>query len=197
MRTPVQIKICGLTRREDVENAIKYGADYLGFVLVPSSPRFVPRVCRRELISGLPEKVKTVAVVADLNDEAELAEIRELFDIIQFHGQENPEHISGPGEWKAVTAKLNIDVLEHCRADCLVIDSDRGGGSGHCCDWDFAARMAEKRKIILAGGLTPENVSGAIEKVHSWGVDVSSGVEISPGIKSEEKIRKFISEIKK
>ena len=194
MRTPVKVKICGLTRREDVECAAAAGADYVGFVLVPSSKRFVPPESRRELVADLPAGVKSVAVVADPSEE-ELLGIRKLFDIIQFHGHEQPDEVIGKRGWKAFPAGTALATFARYRVEHFVIDSDCGG-SGRCCDWHRAALAAERYEILLAGGLTPENVAEAIRQVNPWGVDVSGGVELSPGIKSSEKIQRFIEEAK-
>lgn len=194
MRIPVKVKICGLTRREDVEFAAKSGADYLGFVLVPWSKRYVPSERWRSLTRELPAQVKCVAVVADPALE-DLAKIREVFDIIQFHGSETPEVANGSRSWKAMTRECEFETMKLFDVEHFVIDFPLGG-SGRCCNWDLAAAAARKYEILLAGGLTPENVAEAVRKVAPWGVDVSSGVEISPGIKSKEKLLNFIKEAK-
>ena len=188
------MKICGLTRREDVECAVAAGADYLGFVLVPGSRRFVPPELRRELVADLPENVRSVAVVADPMAD-ELSEIRKFFDLIQFHGQEPPAVANGERSWKALPAGTEFETFARYRVEHFVVDSDCGG-SGRCCDWHSAALAAEQYEILLAGGLTPENVADAVRQVKPWGVDVAGGVELSPGIKSAEKIQRFIKEAK-
>ena len=194
MRTSVKVKICGLTRRCDVECAVAAGADYVGFVLVPSSKRFVPPERRRELIADLPASVRSVAVVADPTEQ-EVSEIRKLFDIIQFHGHEPPSVADGAHSWKALPASTAPERFFEYRVEHFVVDSDCGG-SGRCCDWHRAALASERYEILLAGGLSPENVADAIRQVKPWGVDVSGGVELSPGIKSREKIQHFIEEAK-
>ena len=194
MRTPVKVKICGLTRREDVESAVAAGADYLRFVLVPESKRFVPPERRRALVADLPAEVKSFAVVADPTED-ELSEIRKLFDIIQFHGHEPPDLADGERSWKALPASAAPAEFARYRVGHFVVDSERGG-SGQCCDWRLAARAAERYEILLAGGLSPGNVAEAVRQVNPWGVDVAGGVELSPGIKSAEKIQLFIKEAK-
>lgn len=189
------MKICGLTRREDVELAVGLGADYLGFVLVPASKRYVPPERWRNLTENLPEHVKRVAVIADPREE-ELVELRKLFDIIQFHGKESPCFAGGEGSWKALSPEIGLERFEQYDVEHFVVDS-ANGGSGCCCDWEFAALAAERYEILLAGGLTPENVAEALRRVKPWGVDVAGGVESSPGIKSEEKMERFIKEAKK
>lgn len=192
MRTPVKVKICGLTRREDVELAVELGADYVGFVLVPASKRFVAPDRWRGLTERLPEHVRRVAVVADPSEE-ELEEIRTMFDIIQFHGSEPPELARGRGCWKALHLERDAGKMELFEVEHFVVDS-AAGGSGVRCDWSLAAEAAKKYEILLAGGLTPDNVAEAIRQVKPWGVDVAGGVEAAPGIKSKEKLMRFMKE---
>ena len=192
MRTPVKVKICGLPRREDVELAVELGADYVGFVLVPASKRFVSSDRWHGLTENLPERVRSVAVVAGPSEE-ELAEIRNVFDIVQFHGSEPPETANGRGSWKALHLERDAGKLESYRVEHFVIDS-AAGGSGLRCDWELAAEAAKRYEILLAGGLTPDNVAEAIRRVKPWGVDVSGGVEAAPGIKSKEKMVRFMKE---
>ncbi len=182
MRT-AQVKICGLTRREDVELAVSLGADYVGFVLVPQSKRYVPRERWRELTKDLP--VKTVAVVTDPVPGAE-----EFFDLVQYHGEAFEKG------WKALHLRSEADLkkLDLYRAERFVIDS-AGGGSGVCCDWRLAALAARKYPVMLAGGLTPANVAEAVRIVVPLGVDVAGGVESAPGIKSEEKMKLFFKKL--
>jgi len=189
------VKICGLTRRGDVELAVELGADFLGFVLVPSSKRFVSPDRWRSLTEGLPGHVRTVAVVADPS-EAELVEIRKVFNIIRFHGAEPPELGRGKGCWKALCLERDYGKMEAYDVEHFVVDSS-AGGSGRCCDWSLAAEAAKKFEILLAGGLTPENVAEAVRRVKPWGVDVAGGVESSPGIKSKEKLVNFMKEARK
>ena len=188
------MKICGLTRREDVESAVEAGADYLGFVLVPESKRYVPPERWRSLTEGVPERVKCVAVVSDPARE-EVAEIWNIFDIIQFHGSETPELAHGNNCWKALHLEHGFERMKQFDVEHFVIDA-AAGGSGRRCDWNLAAAAAKEHEILLAGGLTPENVAEAVRRVGPWGVDVSGGVESSPGIKSKEKLLKFIKEAK-
>ena len=152
MRTPVEVKICGLTRRCDVELAAELGAGYVGFVLVPASPRCVPVERLRELTGGLPAGVKRVGVFADADRETILRAAEGNFDIIQLHGDRR-------------------------------------------CDWSLAAQAARRWRIMLAGGLSPENIREAIQTVHPVGVDLSSSLETAPGIKSEEKMKTLFKEI--
>ncbi|MDR0932754.1 MAG: phosphoribosylanthranilate isomerase [Victivallales bacterium] len=195
MQTAVKVKICGLTRREDVELAIELGADYLGFVLIPSSKRYVTLAQSRDLTANVPLKVKTVAVVANPSS-AELNEIRDIFNIVQFHSDESSEIAQGANSWKALSSCTDSTKFDEYKVGRFVVDS-AVGGSGICCDWNIAAEVAKRYKILLAGGLSPENIAEAIRAVRPWGVDVAGGVESSPGIKSKEKMVRFIKEAKK
>jgi len=186
------VKICGLTRREDVELAVELGADYVGFVLAPASKRFVTPDRWRGLTGHLPEHVRRVAVVVNPSEE-ELAEIRKVFDIVQFHGSEPPEAAHGKASWKALHLERDAGKMESYEVEHFVVDS-AAGGSGVRCDWSLAAEAAKKYEILLAGGLTPENVADAIRRVNPWGVDVAGGVEAAPGIKSKEKLMRFMKE---
>ncbi|MPM72087.1 N-(5'-phosphoribosyl)anthranilate isomerase [bioreactor metagenome] len=192
MRTPVKVKICGLTRREDVELAAGLGADFLGFVLAPASKRYVPPERWRSLTENLPGHIRRVAVVVDPAPET-LAEIRKVFDVIQFHGSEPPELARGAGSWKALHLEREFGKLKEYDVEHFIIDSATGG-SGVRCDWRTAAEAAKEYEILLAGGLTPDNVAEAIRQVKPWGVDVSGGVEAAPGIKSKEKLIRFMKE---
>ncbi len=192
MRTPVKIKICGLTRREDVELAAELGADYLGFILAPASKRFVPPGRWRELTRGLPGHIQRVAVVVNPSPK-EILEIRKHFDIIQFHGSEPMEIATGKQSWKALHLEHELEKLKQYDVEHFIIDS-AAGGSGMTCDWRLAAEAAKEYEILLAGGLTPENVADAIRQVNPWGVDVAGGVEASPGVKSTEKLIRFMKE---
>ncbi len=198
MRTCCEIKICGLTRRRDVELAVELGAAAVGFVLVPASPRFVPPERLAELVCHLPPGVKRVGVFAD----APAAEIRrlvpELLDVAQLHGAEPAAFAAGLGVpvWKAFHLCRSADLVlpEGYPAERLLLDA-ASGGSGRTCDWSLAAAAAKRWRVMLAGGLCRENIRRAIETVHPFGVDLSSALEESPGMKSERKMREFFKEI--
>ncbi|MBX3117753.1 MAG: phosphoribosylanthranilate isomerase [Fimbriimonadaceae bacterium] len=192
----VEVKICGLRTREDAEFARDCGADYLGFVFEPSSPRcFGDPSQIPDWISEL--AAKKVAVFGVCN----LAHLPKGFDIVQ-----SVEWLSSPqSRWQAVRLKPQNtvqEVLESASgAQKLLIDAYHQGafgGTGHRADWDLAARIVTQSSIPvgLAGGLSPENVAEAINAVRPHFVDVSSGVESSPGIKDREKLRAFIKAAK-
>ncbi len=198
MRTPVEVKICGLTRRCDVELAAELGAGYVGFVLVPASPRCVPVERLRELTGGLPAGVKRVGVFADADRETILRAAEGNFDIIQLHGEESPEFAASLPYpvWKAVRAVAGTELapLAEWKVERFLFDA-ASGGSGRRCDWSLAAQAARRWRIMLAGGLSPENIREAIQTVHPVGVDLSSSLETAPGIKSEEKMKTLFEEI--
>lgn len=198
MRTPVEVKICGLTRRCDVELAAELGAGYVGFVMVSASPRCVPVERLRELTGGLPSGVKRVGVFADADRETILRAAEGNFDIIQLHGNETREFAASLPYpvWKAVraVAGTGLEPLEEWPVDRFLFDAATGG-SGRRCDWSLAARAARRWRIMLAGGLSPENIREAIRTVHPAGVDLSSSLETAPGIKSEETMRALFKEI--
>lgn len=196
MSTSLQIKVCGLTRRCDVELAAALGAGYLGFVQVPSSPRYVPIERLAELTHGLP--VKRVGVFVDAGRDEILRRAEGNFDIIQLHGEESPEFAASLGlpVWKAVrvTSEADFESMERFEVEHFLLDS-RNGGSGHTCDWNLAAQAARRWRIWLAGGLGPTNLRRAVEMVNPWGVDAASSLESAPGFKDEIRMRQFFKEI--
>jgi len=207
-KSPAAPKICGITSREDALAAIKAGAGALGFNFYPPSPRSV--LCAdlgwiQELGKSFPETARIAVVV---NPEADmLKKLRDAacFDAIQFHGNEPPDFCTTEGflfpYWiKAlrIGKAEDLDLATNFNTPYLLLDASvpgSYGGSGQALDWGLAARFVRDqpdRRVILAGGLTPGNVTTAVAHVHPHAVDVASGVEASPGKKDQEKIRKFI-----
>lgn len=200
----MKIKICGITSAEDAEIAVKAGADALGFVMYPQSPRWVEPAVARSIIAGLPPFVLAVGVF--VNEEVE--KIRALMDecgfaLAQLHGDESVRYCRNLGRpvLKAVRLKDRSTVLAltefqglaNVRGVLIDAFSDRAyGGTGKMVDWTLALEAAQSTPIILAGGLTPVNVAEAIAHVRPYGVDVSSGVERSPGKKDPDKVNAFI-----
>lgn len=191
----VKLKICGLTREEDVRTAISVGADYLGFIFHPGSPRYVVPDRVEKLLRLVPPAVGRVGVFVNLPPETVMM-IMERYglDIAQLHGDESPETASAIGAervWKAMTLCCPGDVERAAKfpAAAIVADSrtaDAYGGTGRIADWQLAARAARCVKLILAGGLSPANVADAIRQVVPFAVDVNSGVESAPGVKDPE-----------
>ncbi len=200
----MKIKICGITSPEDAEVAVAAGADALGFVMYRKSPRWVEPAVARSIIAGLPPFVLPIGVF--VNEEVE--RVRALMDecglvLAQLHGGESAVYCQNLGRpaLKALRLKDRGTFLAlaefHGRANVrgVLIDafSDQAyGGTGQTVDWTLAEEAARSTPIILAGGLTPENVAGAIQMVRPYGVDVSSGVELSPGKKDPAKVKAFI-----
>lgn len=195
-----QVKICGITNLEDALHAIACGADALGFVFFPGSPRFVDPDRARQIIAELPPFVTTVGLF--VNEPP--ARIREMVDFcglntVQLHGDEEPDQCCYPPcrVIKALRLKAEMDesFFASFPSSALLLDAyvpDKFGGTGHRCDWEKAAAVATSHRVILAGGLTPDNVAEAVQQVHPYGVDVSSGVEEKPGKKDPEKVARFI-----
>lgn len=196
------VKICGVTRPGDVESAVAAGADAVGFVLYERSPRFVPLERLRELTALVPPGVLRVGVVVNAPLQRVLrAAAAGGLDVIQFHGDESDALLAGFAAarvWRAVRLEsgANVEAAARCPAERLVVDAGDGalrGGTGKVCDWSLAAELARRRPVLLAGGLTPANVAGAVRQVRPWGVDVSSGVEAAPGVKDSDLVREFVA----
>ena len=193
------VKICGITRPEDAEAAARFGASYVGFVLWPKSPRAASLDVVRQIVPTLPESVTPVGVFVDptpqqINDAA-AAGIR----IAQVHSSATLDlsSISIPVIRAVHLAADRKDGIEPDVADELILldahDPVKHGGTGTTVDWKRAQLVAQARRVILAGGLTPFNVRKAIEEVRPYAVDVASGVESSPGIKDHGLLRAFIA----
>jgi len=209
-RTPAAPKICGITREEDALLAIGAGAGALGFNFHPSSPRALPEGADISWISRLKSAFPATALVAVVVNPGDglLGRLREAryFDAVQFHGDETPEFCEAEGSlfpyWiKAlrVRSRSDLDAAAPFRTPWLLLDASvpgAYGGTGHSVDWGLASSFVSGhpgRRVILAGGLTPENVAGAISRVRPHAVDVASGVESFPGVKDPEKVAMFLS----
>ncbi|BCU07283.1 N-(5'-phosphoribosyl)anthranilate isomerase [Allochromatium tepidum] len=200
-----RVKICGLTRVSDIAAVVAAGADAVGFVFHPASPRAVTPEQAAGLCRALPPFVTAVGLFVDASVETIEATLEQVpLDLLQFHGNESPEFCAGFGRrWiKALRMRPGIDpAAERERfagADGLLLDAyepGRAGGTGQCFDW---ARIPPDiaPEILLAGGLTPENVAEAIERVRPYGVDVSGGVEAARGLKEPELIFAFMQGVR-
>jgi phosphoribosylanthranilate isomerase len=201
----VHVKICGITSLEDARAAIDAGTDALGFVFYPPSPRYVTPEQAERIIQRLPPFVTTVGLFVDLaldivNDTA----ARCGLDRIQLHGRETPEfcaQVTRP-VIKAFRVK-NTESLAHLsayRVSAYLLDAyvegALPGGTGASFSWELAAQAKPYGPVILAGGLTPENIEAAIAQIRPYGVDVSTGVEHAPGIKDRQKVCDFITRAK-
>lgn len=202
---PVQVKICGMTNAADALAAVQAGADALGFVFYEPSPRYVSPRTAAEIIRGLPPQVVKVGVFVNAPDDLVLQAISTCgLHILQFHGDETPEQCGRYGlmSMKAfrVSGPESLAALEAYPTDAWLLDAytpGKPGGTGEVFNWDLAIEAQKLgRPIFLAGGLRPQNVAEAVRRVRPYGVDVSSGVEASPGKKDPAKLREFIQNAK-
>jgi phosphoribosylanthranilate isomerase len=202
----IRIKICGLTRARDVACACRIGADALGFVCYERSPRFVPPLRLASLARELAPFVKPVLLFVD----AAPGQIEESLNLVpdamlQFHGTESHRECAGFGRpyLRAVAMSEGVDLLDwekrYPTAAALLADAPSAafGGSGRTFDWSrLPAAEQRGRPLILAGGLDASNVAAAIRAARPYGVDVSSGVETERGIKSESRMREFVTAVR-
>jgi phosphoribosylanthranilate isomerase len=201
----VRVKICGITRPEDLQAACEAGADALGFVFYAKSPRHLQIDVAARLVARVPPFVQAVGLFVDADPayvESVLSAVP--LDLLQFHGDETAAECARYGRpWvKAVRVHADTNLLK-CAAD---FDGARGllldafvpgvpGGTGERFDWDLIPDSLPM-PVVLSGGLTPENVAEAVQRVRPWAVDVSSGVEVAKGIKDAQKIAQFIARAK-
>jgi phosphoribosylanthranilate isomerase len=205
------VKICGIANLEDALVAIDAGADLLGFICYPPSPRYLPPEGIAAITSNIQHPICTVGVFVNESLES----VRQILDqtgldLAQIHGEESPDYVKKLGD-RAFKA-LRPTNLSEAQADAqrfaslgpdagpdLLVDAYHPhayGGTGHRADWAIAANLAPSCRLLLAGGLNPGNVAEAIVQVRPWGVDVSSGVEQEPGRKDHEAVRAFVTAAK-
>ncbi len=200
----VRVKVCGMTRSEDVAAAAELGVDAVGMVFYAKSPRNLSVERAQALVAGMPPFVTVTALFLDPEPEL-VHEVmgRTRIELLQFHGVEPPEFCRSFGRpyIKAVPMGSQVDLHEYARrhnqAAALLLDSHAAGqkgGTGKSFDWS-AIERPDGLPLILAGGLKPENVATAIRLVRPYGVDVASGVESAPGIKDREKMAAFVHEV--
>jgi phosphoribosylanthranilate isomerase len=199
-----RIKICGITRPGDAVAAAQAGADAIGLVFYPPSPRFLNVERAREVRDALPPFVQAVALFVN-PDAAQVAQVigRVHPALLQFHGEESPEFCAqfGLPFLKACRVAQGVDLLKYLRpfwaASGWLLDAhvEEYGGVGASFDWSLVPAALE-RPLVLSGGLTQGNVATAVRRVRPWAVDVSSGVETSKGIKDAAKIAAFIAEVR-
>jgi phosphoribosylanthranilate isomerase len=198
------VKICGITRLEDARAAVKAGANALGFVFWPESRRFIDPYRARAIVSMLPPFVAAVGVF--VNQPAEyVSSVASLVRLgaVQLHGDETVPYSADLGRAviKAVAVGEQAPAVDlwpsHVTLLLDVHDPVRRGGTGRLVDWSAAAAIAATRRVILAGGLEPGNVAEAIDRVRPFGIDVSSGVERSPGVKDHERIEALFEAVQR
>jgi len=203
--TPTRIKICGITRPEDAALAIRSGADALGLVFYPESPRAVSVAQARRIAAVVPPFVTLVALFVDASRETISSVLQEVpIGMIQFHGNETPAFCGAFRlPWmKAIRVREGLDVSAACRpyrdASGVLLDAWQDGvpgGTGQTFDWQ-QAEAALPLPVVLAGGLNAGNVAEAINTLRPWAVDVSGGVESSPGVKDGNRIEQFIAAVR-
>ena len=195
------VKICGITNEEDGLLAVAMGADAVGFVFAPSTRQIAPAVAR-DIARRLPPEVLTVGVFRDETPQRVVEIVHTAgLKAAQLHGHEAP----GEAAWvrKRVGFVIQafaagdrmLEKVHDYQVDAVMIDGV-SPGSGKVFDWTLAESLPLDRKVILAGGLTPDNVGEAIERIHPWGVDVSTGVEAAPGRKDAIKVMRFVNAAK-
>jgi phosphoribosylanthranilate isomerase len=201
----IRIKICGITRAEDALKAAELGVDAIGFVFHLPSPRYIEPAAAAAIIDKLPGFLTTVGVFVDLEQE----QVRRIaseahLDRLQLCGSESPEYCSSLGlRWiKAFRLKTREDIkllAPYGSGRDFLLDSyleGVPGGTGETFNWEWAKEAGKYGRIILAGGLTPDNVARAIRAAMPAGVDVSSGVEKSPGVKDQAKMAAFVETVR-
>jgi len=202
-----KIKICGITNKIDAIEAARLDVDMLGFVFYKKSPRCVTPAIVRDIANELPGFVAKVGVFVD-EDKVSVEGTAEDagLDILQFHGDETPEYCSWfKGKYKVIKAfriksKDDLKSVNDYDVDYFLFDNydkDAKGGTGRTFDWKALAGFEFLKPFILSGGLTPANVEGAIMEIAPYGVDVSSGIEKSPGKKDLILMRKFVENVRR
>ena len=191
------VKICGVTSEEDALLAVAMGTDAVGFIFAPSPRQMAPGKVR-DIVPRLPPEILTVGVFKDATPDQVVQTVHACgLKAAQLSGHETPEATRAVRQRVGLVIKgmtpgdAALDRFDEFGADALMLDSPRPG-SGQVFDWSLADGIPLNRKVILAGGLTPENVADGIEAVKPWGVDVATGVESSPGRKDPTKLRAFI-----
>jgi phosphoribosylanthranilate isomerase len=197
----MRIKICGITNLDDAMAVVDYGADALGFVFFEQSPRFVTHKKAATIIKKLPPCITTVGVFVNQDPEQIVKTVSMTgIDVVQLHGNESPEGFASSRRIiKAIRVKSleSLDPLIHFKdwVSAFLLDTytpDIFGGTGQIFNWDIAVEAKQFGRIILAGGLTPDNIAEAVRWVRPYGIDVSSGVESDKGKKDYKKLKLFI-----
>ncbi len=201
----IKIKICGITNLDDAMAAADAGADALGFNFYKKSPRYIEPEKAAEIIAQLPPFILPVAIfVNEREDRIREVLAKTCMQGVQFHGDETPEFCQRFGNRviKAfqVKDKESLKTMAHYRVAAYLLDSYRDGlrgGTGTTFDWHLAIVAKTFGRIILAGGLNPENVAEAVKLVQPYGIDVAGGVEKEKGVKDHAKLKKFITEVRR
>jgi phosphoribosylanthranilate isomerase len=200
-----QVKICGITNKEDALCVAKCGAAALGFIFYPPSPRYIKPEDARNIISALPNEIVKVGVFVNEKNE-EIKRVMEYcaLDMIQLHGDESPEYcrdFPSAQVIKAVELKNEADFVyaKSYHVGAILVDSRHAGlygGTGKKANWDLACRIKEKKPLILSGGINKDNVSQALKEVAPHALDINSGVESEPGRKDHAKLAQIFEIIR-
>ncbi len=202
----MKIKVCGVSNMADAVEISRAGADFIGVIFVPESPRRIG-FAQAKALSGAKMSARLVGVFADAPVDDVLRAVDECgLYAVQLHGSENAGYIravgrSGARVWKTVwlSSRGDVSAAADIGCDMLVVDAVAGGlrgGTGRLADWDLARELAEMRDIFLAGGISFENAADAVSSVNPFGLDFNSSVEISPRKKDTDKISKYLKHIK-
>jgi len=204
----VLVKICGITNYADAKAAVDAGVNSLGLNFYPRSPRFIAKADAAKIRIRLPGNVESVGVFVNASAADVAGMYRDVrFGAAQLHGDEPPEVVKELSRLLKVVKAFRVDanfppekMEEYPEASAFLLDAAEAGqfgGTGHTTDWNVARNAAASHRIILAGGLTVENVAAAIQFVRPYAVDVASGVESKPGRKDHGKLREFIQEVRR
>ncbi len=207
-RASPQVKICGITRIEDALTTAELGADALGFVFFPKSPRYVSDETVRDIIRRLPEAVATVGVFVNASFSGIMRKVEYCgLTAVQLHGLETPDLVLRLAAEKLIVIKALfsgkppfITDVSNYNASAYLVECGKGvlpGGNALEWNWSEARGLSRNHPLVLAGGLTPENVGKAVSDAQPDAVDVSSGVELQPGIKDTRKVKVFLEAVKK
>jgi len=202
-----KIKICGITNKQDAIAASGLGVDMLGFVLYKNSKRYIGPEKIRDIVNEVPDTMAKVGVFVD-EDAKKVIEIAQdcSFDMLQFHGDESPEYCARFKDlYKTIKAfrikdKKSLKNINNYDVDYYLLDTHSGGlkgGTGMSFDWKLVEGYELLKPVILSGGLTPKNVVSAIQNVAPYAVDVSTGVEVSPGKKDLKLMKEFMDNVRK
>lgn len=192
-----RVKVCGITRVEDALAAAELGADYLGFVFVPESPRYVtPQACRSIVTAVKAAASGTPLIVGVFRNQrrdqvAEIAQSAGL-DLVQLHGDETYTL-----EIPTIKAFNVADALPDVKTDAEYVLFDSGGGTGRAFDWTLLTSYSRRKPFFLAGGITPDNVAEAIDRTEPFAIDLASGVERAPGIKDHDRLKRLFERIQR
>ncbi|MCX6135642.1 MAG: phosphoribosylanthranilate isomerase [Ignavibacteriales bacterium] len=204
MQQDLFVKICGITNGEDAHHAVRCGADALGFVFFEESPRFISHRRAAAIVHSVPDHISKIGVFVN----ADLGFVREIvkrvnLSAVQLLGNEGPDDLvnfeTSVIKVFRVKPDFDVEVMKNYIIDAFLLDAHTEGmlgGTGKTFDWNIAVKAKEYGRVILSGGLTPDNVEDAVRFVRPYGVDVSSGVEAQPGKKDPERIRDFIMRAK-